>query len=252
MKKLLIVVLLVTLVFTCVSCGKQASDDANPIPYPDEPYVAFIPSKDYPHADSVTSMTEQATYVVIGTYTEFIKSWNMYGDSDDSYAEGRLYSFAVEEVLKGSVEEKEILVNQQYLETLSYVESDEKIENGIITEEATWSVEHKIDYNNPMYIEPELGSRYVLFLDKNTYYYGSSEPFMIKLDGESAQLCSNIYTSSGGEGGLTSETYTVNGREIVLYSTALTGEDFVEGSSADDVLNEIRASVLENPNDVVR
>lgn len=222
----------------------------------------MAPQKDYAMAASVTSMAEQATYIVIGTYTALDSKWNMMRDPDNPskesteyYADGHLYKFSVEEVLKGSISETEILVNHEYSETFTFTESNAKIENGVITEDATWSVDHKVNIINDLYVAPEIGTRYILFLDNDLYYYGSCEPFMIKLNGETAELCSNIFVdtepAADNSSNLISTTYNVNGREIIVYSNLITAPDFVGEASMDYIIDEIHASVLLNPNDVI-
>lgn len=53
-------------------------------------------------------------------------------------------------------------------------------------------------HENPLFIEPELGSEYVLFLDYNDdiegfdYYYGAIEPFSILIKSDKALLQSNL------------------------------------------------------------
>lgn len=240
---------------SCVSCGKESK-------FPDEPFVVTAPQKDFAMAGSVTSMAEQSTYIVLGTYTELDSKWNMMRDPNDptkeaseNYVEGHLYKFSVEEVLKGSLSESEILVNLEYSETFTFTESDKKTENGVITQEATWSVDHKVNIINDLYVAPEIGTRYILFLDKDMYYYGSCEPFMIKLNGDTAELCSNIFVdkeaSEDNVSNLISTSYNVNGREIIVYSSLITAPDFVSGASVDSIMDEIHASVLLNPNDVI-
>lgn len=255
MKKFVCIILLFAALLTCVSCSKEPQ-------FTDEPFVVIAPQKDYAIAGSVTSMAEQSTYIVVGTYTALDSKWNMMRNPDDptkeaseDYSEGHLYKFSVEEVLKGSLSESEILVNHEYSETFTFTESNQKVENGVITQEATWSVDHKVNIISDLYIAPEIGSSYILFLDKDMYYYGSCEPFMIKLNGDTAELCSNIFVdeeaSADNSSNLISTAYNVDGREIIVYSSLIIAHDFVGGASADSIMDEIHASVLLNPDDVI-
>lgn len=282
MKKIYYIILslclIIAIILGCTSCGNKSVDNDtlaesinydndtadNEIEYPDTPYIAFAPAYDYPMADSVTSMTEQSTYVVIATCTGFVETWNMMRnpndptqESDDLYAEGHIYSFSVEEVLKGTVETETILVNQEYYETRSYFEDDREYnEEGEVIKEATWRVEHKLDCYNDKYIEPEIGTRYILFLDKGINYYGACEPFLIKLDGDSVELCSNIYTAETLDevetNMVTEERTCYDGRDILFYESEFIGYDFVHDMTKDAVFEEIEASVLEHPDNVIR
>lgn len=229
----------------CVSSSREKSNSQN-----DEPFVVALPVKDYPMADTVESMTKQSTYVVVGEFTELDSKWNMMRDinnpeleSNDNYAEGHLYRFKVDDVLKGTLEKTEILVNQEYSEIVTYTESDRVIENGIVKKEATWSKDYQIEVKNERYFEPEIGTKYMLFLDKGTYYYGACEPFVINISTETPYICSNSINRDSDDTD-NFETVIVDGREILIISSRVYVDDFVAGMSTGDIFAVVKGSAV--------
>lgn len=80
-----------------------------------------------------------------------------------------MYNFKVEESIIGE-NENDILVNIAYQEQHEYTNEDNQ--------------ETSFDVIDPYYVEPEIGSTYILFLKKDELfgnYYGSIEPFQIKI-----------------------------------------------------------------------
>ncbi|MBN2910232.1 hypothetical protein JQC72_12040 [Polycladomyces sp. WAk] len=110
--------------------------------------------------DTLEKMTHQADYIVVGTFEKFDSTWNAArkGDGPDAkpdprhYAEGRLYDFHVNEVLKGSIPDRIIKVSIIYAKT----EQDLHI-NGRPS---------RITMRDPHFIAPVFGKKYILFLTK--------------------------------------------------------------------------------------
>ena len=207
---------------------------------------------DFPVALSISEMTENAQVVVIGKYSNYDSSWNMarnpsnisYEDSEN-FTEGHLYAFTVEEVLKGEVSELDILVNHRYSEILKIMESNAEVSNeGIILKEATKENELRLTVHDPLYISPELGVSYILFLMKDEvfgYYYGAIEPFSIIISSDSTVvLRSNLInrTHSFEESVVVNDNRTIN---VSISGASI--EDNISNTSVDTVLQQIERSV---------
>ena len=144
--------------------------------------IGFWPSKntkrDYAVANSLKEMTENAEIVVEGYFAEQIGTWNMARDNFDSskeskdfYVEGKLYTFVVEKVYKGT-SPTQITVNQEYSDNY----------NG------------KTEIN-PYYFEIKTGEKYILFLTNNNefaHYYGAFEPWAVRITDGKAELMGNM------------------------------------------------------------
>lgn len=190
---------------------------------------------DYSVALSLEEMLEEADYVVAGSYKEFDSSWNMARDpenvrlEDAEYdIEGHLYRFEVEEVLKGDMAEGDILVNHKYSSVFP-VRSAKTNEEG------------EVEVRNPLYIEPELGGRYLLFLSYNAdfdHYYGLVEPFSVKcMEDGTAKLQSNLI---GQTEAFTQDGLFNNEERIQIRVEAMTIEDTISGQSLEELYREIR------------
>lgn len=130
---------------------------------------------DIPSYSSITELVDHADYIVVGEYTSYDAAWNMARNPEDAseenenvYIEGHLYTFQIEFVLNGDIDEDEIIVNLRYADRFGLNEDDTVLVP---------------DLN---YVEPELGTTYVLFLEKEESedyqgYYGIGTPFAIKL-----------------------------------------------------------------------
>lgn len=155
-----------------------------------------IINRDYEVAQSLEQLKENADIIVKGRYTSFIDTWNMSRDpvdiqKEDSeyYIEGKRYNFQIDEILKGQLQSYAIIVSL-----------DSATKNSIDLRESENDSPniHEYMYENPLFIEPELGSEYVLFLDYNDeiegfdYYYGAIEPFSILIKSDKALLQSNL------------------------------------------------------------
>jgi hypothetical protein len=130
--------------------------------------------------NTLTEMTHQADYIVVGTFEKFDSTWNAarMGDGPDAkpdprhYAEGRLYNFHVNEVLKGSIPDRTIKVS------IIYAKSEQDLHiNGRPS---------RLMMKDPHFIAPVFGKKYILFLTKanNTppIYGIPFHPYQIQFD----------------------------------------------------------------------
>lgn len=203
---------------------------------------------DYATADSLEALVNQAEYIVAGRYIAFDSSWNMARDAQnpaeddaDSYTEGRLYRFQVDRVIAGDLAPGEILVNLRYGQTLTVQESNAVTdETGRVTREATQRRTLSLSVLDPLYIEPQLGKPYLLFLNRGARtgnYFGAAEPFAILSDDGQARLQSNLLSQT-----VFSEQVALDGGRSIEVTTHVPAlADFVGESDFDDVLERVIA-----------
>jgi len=120
----------------------------------------------------------QADLVVIGHFESYKNSWNMARniedsskESEDYYVEGKLYSFVIEEVIKGVCDSDTIEINQRYSDDYS----------------------GKVELDK-YFIEVEYSQKYVLFLTYNemfNHYYGVFNPFIFTINNDIIHPCAN-------------------------------------------------------------
>ncbi|MCI8609593.1 MAG: hypothetical protein HFE73_08110 [Firmicutes bacterium] len=189
-------------------------------------------SYDYPVALNLEEMVGAADPVVVGKYLEFDSKWNMCreignieNEDTERYVEGHLYRFSVEDVLYGDIEDTIILVNHRFSESAKIEMGD-----GNVSE---------ITVHDPLYIKPDLGQTYILFLNYNNEfgnYYGAIEPFSIKSSGDTVELQSNLIEKKGDF----IETIRVSRFQTVdVKSCALEIEDTISGVSYMDIKSQI-------------
>lgn len=101
------------------ACSAQLPADAEMPKEVEEVNISI--GSDYPVYSDIASMVQASDCIVIGQYQEFLSSWNMdrlpadpTQEDPTSYSEGRLYSFAVSQVLKGSNVPDEITINKAF------------------------------------------------------------------------------------------------------------------------------------------
>jgi hypothetical protein len=108
--------------------------------------------------NTLEEMTHEADYIVVGTFEKFESTWNAarMGEGPDAkpdprhYAEGRLYDFHVNEVLKGSIPDRTIKVS------IIYAKTEQNLHiNGQPT---------RMLIKDPHFIAPVFGKKYILFL----------------------------------------------------------------------------------------
>lgn len=206
----------------------------------------------YPTASELREMVKTAELVILGEYESYEHSWNMLRDPEDiheedeeNYVEGHIYNFKVDEIIKGEVASELIEVNIRYSQTVEVEESNEVVSpEGVIEKEETEVVIHEIEVIDPLYIEPELNKKYIVFLSKDAdfnNYYGAIEPFSIVFDENGvAELKSNLLDGEHGE--LVSTTSHVVGDEKITVSAQVEGEiiDRITGESLEDLVDLIK------------
>lgn len=209
--------------------------------------TAISMSYDYPVATNLSQMTDEADLIVIGKYVGLDSIWNMARDPDnvknedsENYVEGQLYSFVIDDVLKGDTVTDTILVNHRYSETVKSIESNAKInEEGIIVKAATKSNEITLKVLDPLFIEPDLNSTYILFLLKDQdfgNYYGAIEPFVIKITDEIAVLQSNLIDKADNF----VQPIDIDGsRTVEVIIDGVSIDDTISGKSFEDIKKAI-------------
>jgi len=203
---------------------------------------------DYPVAAELSEMIQASEVIVVGRYGELASTWNMARNPNnmkeedpDNYTEGRLYRFTVKDVLKGELENLEILVNHRYAERHTFIESNAEVNQaGEITKQATKSEKVSFAVQDPLYIEPEIDDTYILFLKRDSVfenYYGAIEPFSIQvLADHSVRLQSNLINNAGGfEETIVAE----NGQRINVHLNGVFLEDKVSGCSFESIIEQI-------------
>lgn len=204
---------------------------------------------DYPVASTLDEMAEESEFIVIGRYTGLDSKWNMarnpeniMEEDSENYVEGWLYSFEVDDVLKGSLEKSgTILVNHKYSQLVTAAESNAVVDHeGNILKAATKENTLSFSIHDPMFIEPELDSAYILFLSRDKdfgNYYAAVEPFSIKVENGIPELQSNLlnHTKTFSE-----EIAIGRGRTVdVLCDVGMGVDDFISGRSLEDITQAI-------------
>lgn len=206
---------------------------------------------EFPVAGNLNEMTKAANFIVIGKYESFNSKWNMARNSenpkledDDMYVEGHLYNFVVDEVIKGEALDKNVLVNLTYLTRDIYIDSDQVVnDEGIVIKEATTSKKYYAYNKNFHFIEPEIGAKYMLFLNKSGLmqnYYGAIEPFQIKFDNNNiAKLQSKLI--SNNQRIITDNIIQINKNKKVTFQTIIDEKitDAISGMNINTLKQEI-------------
>lgn len=209
-------------------------------------------SRDFSSTDNLADMVKNSDLVVIGTYKGLERKWNMaYNpenpdiESSTEYVEGHLYNFNIEEILKGS-SKKNININHRYSEIIKIEETsgDEVIsDEGILLKEPSEITLHEIEVLDPLFIEPDLGLKYIVFLKKGDgegTFYGAIEPFLIKFEGNNiALLQSNLIDSSDA---YFKQTEVINNEKIeVINDVEASIDDNISDRSIDSLKKEIKS-----------
>ena len=136
-------------------------------------------------ARSLSDMIHFAEIIVIGRYIGFDSTWNMarsphnvLEEDPNRRVEGRIYRFAIEEILRGNPSSTEILIAHSYSKTRDIV-----TQRGVITHGETKNNEFTITTRDPLFIEPELNATYILFLGASRnfeHYLPAIYPYSIK------------------------------------------------------------------------
>ncbi len=207
-------------------------------------------SKDFPSTSDLNKMITEADIVVVGEYESFDSKWNMarnpnnlIEEDTENYVEGHLYNFNISGLIKGTTNSEKIKINHRFAETITLEESDEIIApNGTIKKEATQVTTKEIENRDPLYIEPIIGKKYMLFLKKDEVfgnYYGAIEPFAIIFDeNNSAKLQTNIETIN--EDSLSSEIKVKEKTFIVKNEINKTITDTISGMSLEELIQKVK------------
>jgi len=208
----------------------EVSENQNP-----EQWVWRMGSRaDMPTANDLEQMTERAEIVVIGSFTEFVTSFNSsrrLGDprypSTTHHNEAMVYSFHIDEVLKGDISRGEISPNVISIAILQFDRMQGYLDNTVydddwnVIEEPTEFDPYSIDVIRQFWIEPIIGETVMLFLnfvesrneveDIGSRFAIWGHPYMIAFDSEGvAELRSNgliplaerepqVFFSEGGQ-----------------------------------------------------
>lgn len=178
-KKITYILILTAMLIGCSSIDSSQSSNKMP------EYLLKIHS-DYDISNSLVEMVKKSELIVIGSYQRFDKKWNALRNTqnpllphDTKYVEGHIYKFNIEEILKGGAE-KEIDVSLVYQRDISYILDE---------------TDDQVFMKYPDYVEPVIGEKYILFLNKDKYldiYGPPTQPFQIKLENGIASLVSNF------------------------------------------------------------
>ncbi|PAE15440.1 hypothetical protein CHH91_14085 [Virgibacillus sp. 7505] len=209
----------------------------------------LVISNDFDSTSSLNDMVESSDLVVVGKYTNFDSTWNMARDpenpeeeSTEDYVEGKLYDFKVEQTLKGDSQEN-IRINHLYSETykVEMTSGDEVVSpEGILLKEPSETTIHEVEKVDPLFIEPNIDDKYILFLNKGEdtgNYFASIEPFSILFNEDNvAELQSNLK-------GLPSENHEEDHDHP--YDDRFT-ETVKVGEESLDIMHDIHATVDDN------
>ncbi|MDM5188799.1 cardiolipin synthase [Bacillus sp. DX4.1] len=221
-----------------------AGEDKNP--------ETVILSKDFPATSDLNQMINEADVVVIGEYEGLDSKWNMarnpnnpLEEDKENYVEGHLYNFNISETIKGTTENKKIKINHRFAETVKLEDSDAVVApDGTIKKEATKVVTKDVENKDPLYIEPKISKKYMMFLKKDQLfgnYYGAIEPFAITFDeNNKAELQTNIETIN--EKNMTSKAQFA-GKTVVLKNEI---HETITDNISGKTLNEVKEQVKQN------
>ena len=217
-----------------------------------EPWILGHHS-DYPITSDPAQLYAQATAVVIGSYGPLEETWNMSRDPEDpskesktDYFAGRIYSFSVEQVIKGELEPGEIRINIPHErriqgEMLHTIGPDgEVIQN-------TTPDPYSFNYIWEFYMEPTPGETCLLFLNadgERELYFPAVEPFTITIDAENRlTLRSNLLLpEEERRERLEIPFQTENGQPMIYQIAADEIEDRVSGMTLEELLAEFSQS----------
>ena len=210
---------------------------------------------DYPTSGNSQVLRDHADSIVIGHYDEFIKAWNIARDLEDSskessehYVEGHIYSFQVEQVVKGECSEETIYINIPYKERIRGEITNVVInDRGSIVKEATERDLYEFEVIRQFYIEPKLGERVMLFLRGDPEfdsYFAAIEPYMIAFDeNDIAEVRSNFLLSEEEKLKHAQQFFkTESGRDVIYRHSNLLRDKFtdnISGKSLQQLLEEM-------------
>ena len=209
-----------------------------------------ILSKDFPATSDLNQMINEADLVVIGEYEGLDSKWNMarnpsnpLEEDKENYVEGHLYNFNISETIKGVTENKQIKINHRFAETVKLEDSNAVVApDGTVTKKATKVTTKEVQNKDPLYIEPKVNKKYMMFLKKDQLfgnYYGAIEPFAITFDeNNKADLQTNIETINESK---MSSKVQLAGKTIVLKNEIHeTITDNISGKTLDELKEQVK------------
>ncbi|PFN23214.1 cardiolipin synthase [Bacillus cereus] len=209
-----------------------------------------ILSKDFPATSDLNQMINEADLVVIGEYGGLDSKWNMARNPNnpseedtENYVEGHLYNFNISETIKGNNKNKQIKINHRFAETVKLEDSNAVVApDGTVTKQATKVTTKNVQNKDPLYIEPKVNKKYMLFLKKDQLfgnYYGAIEPFAITFDeNNKADLQTNIETINESK---MSSKAEIAGKTIVLKNEIHeTITDNISGKTLNELIDQVK------------
>ena len=162
---------------------------------------------------------------------------------------GRIYTFTVEETLKGDAG-GEILINIPYMQTIhGQFPSDMVDQPGMSEKEPAEFYPYRVERLWDYYIEPEMGQRYVLFLRygaSSGRYFPAVEPYRISLAEDGSMSVESTLLLPGDELAARRETiYRMeNGRDFRYTTNAfdVSSDCASADMSLQDFLKQVGAS----------
>ncbi|MDO4732238.1 MAG: hypothetical protein Q4B50_01795 [Bacillota bacterium] len=240
----LLLLLLAVTIFLLPQPGKEEGLVAQ------EDVMSISRRSDYPVSGELQDMYAIADVVLLGQYLEFEEAWNMARnpenpaeESKTDYFEGHIYSFAVEQVLKGQAED-EIRINIPYKRRFSGELDNAVVENGLIVQEATKFDPFSVDYLWEFYMEPKPEESCILFLSYNAEedrYFPAIEPYMIvcKEDGLLELRSNLLLPEEEQQQRFQTEFRTEGGKPLLFEINTSSIEDTISGMHMEEFLLEL-------------
>jgi len=179
-------------------------------------------SPDYAVAQDISEMVEKAEIIAIGTFQEYQFSYNAERDpkhhnepSKNSYSETKVYSFSIEQLLKGDVREPSILVSIPFSKELT----------GLKDEQGN---ELRFRIPNTAHVQPTLFKKYILFLRKNErtgMYQAPFTPYMIEIKHDNKVVLQKPPSETVSTFRSTNYNYQIRVEGIHLKKDEISGKD---------------------------
>lgn len=130
-------------------------------------------------ASNLKNMVKSADVIVVGQYKGLYSTINLARDEQDrskesteEYLGGKVYSFHVDQTLKGELKDNSIHIVHRY-------------SNQFEIEETLGHEDKEVEQADPTYIKPSMGKTYIAFIKQpevEDFYEQSVEPYLIKVD----------------------------------------------------------------------
>lgn len=193
-------------------------------------------SGDQAMVTDLESLVSNASIVVRGQYVDHNGTWNAARNSaepskeaSDQFVEAHLFTFEVDEVLKGNVSESTIEISHHYADAFP-----------IYNEDGTEYIE-TVALKNPLYTEPHFESDVFLFiqpLGRSNVYYGAYDPFIVEVaDNDQLRILSPLVENENIN---TEQSFDLsNGSTVTVSQSDDLIEDFVEDKTVEDIYSLI-------------